>query len=249
MIYDIIIVYSVLVHCGRDGIMRKMINKIMVLVIALSILIAVVGVGGCGRAFAKEGHSDKLENFGNRYLLPNNHIRDQALDRFVVGVDISGQRVYLDEFAGYWRTAGVWNIGVVADDYYIDYLNTYHDFGGQVVYIQKIFSYNFLRQIEIVLEDVRSELNISSASIWERFNRVEIWIVYEEYRAPIVAHLQTIDLYQYDAIYFSIGPPSNTLPRRPYVYIIIVALIGITAIVAITVFFLVLYKLGNKESI
>ena len=231
--------------------MRKLINKIMALIIALSMLIAVVGVSGCGRAFAKEGHSDKLENFGNRYLLPNNHIRDQALDRFVVRVDISGQRVYLDEFAGYWRTAGVWNIGVVADDYYIDYLNTYHAFGGQVVYVQKIFSYNFLRQIETALDGVRLELNISSASIWERLNRVEIWIVYEEYRAPIVTHLQTIGLYQSGAIYFYVGPFDSTLlpPRRPYVYIIIIALIGITAIVTITVFFLVLYKLGNKESI
>jgi len=223
---------------------KKWLRMIIITMLMVAMLITTVGLAACD---ANRNNSDE------EYLPPQASltILEEALNIFRT-IDIVNEEeitVYTDCFAGSWHISrlGVWGIGVVANDYYIDSLNYKANFNGQVVYVRKEFSYNFLLKIFEALSnsDYRSSLGIISLSFSGKCNYIVVGLSNRQNTDGIIEYLQRIDLYEYGAVYFTIGTRRPSGPFRGVSYALIIGLIILLVLIVIA--FIIKYLKNPKD--
>lgn len=112
--------------------------------------------------------------------------------------------IYKDEYAGMFiDDNGFLNIGILGD---LNFPIDLRAASNNVIYKNYNFSYNYLQEIMLAIEDIMLENDIFSVGIDEEINAVFVELATEESVETIIEELQDKNLYSTDAIVFEIEP-------------------------------------------
>ena len=136
--------------------------------------------------------------FRKEYLIKRIKSNDREID------------VFKDEYAGmYIDDNGFLNIGVVNSESAKLNKKASKMNNGNVIYRDFDFSYNFLQEIMLVIEDMMLEYDVYAVGIDDETNSVFVELINEETIDVIISKLQEIELYEPNAIAFEVEPSMN----------------------------------------
>lgn len=195
--------------------MKKKLLSLVVFVIAIYLSVSI----STSVAFASEARLTKIEAASVEYFANVNRsveLREQAVSPYIARTaEQDGKKftVYSDDFAGVFiDEQGFLNIAVVGEP------QQKSRYGGQVIYKQFAFSYNYLQKVMNAVENVIDGYSIRAVGIDDLFNYVFIEMNDENDVAKIIEYLQRENLYEADALSFEVDPDARTVQDADTVY-------------------------------
>jgi len=184
---------------------NKIILSIILAIASISALVAIMANNNVENASASQQFGlFSITHFDNANK--SMAIVDQATSDFITAtIDSNGKKVieYSDNFAGRWLDEqGFLNIGLVANA--SKTRNIQRIFGIEVFYHYLNYSLNHLNNIKNATLPLIHYYDIHTLAIYEKYNRVQIYVSNSNSVYGVTSHLQKVGLYSTNSVKFVI---------------------------------------------
>ncbi|MCL2556613.1 MAG: hypothetical protein FWE03_06340 [Firmicutes bacterium] len=158
---------------------------------------------------------DVLSQFRNK-VINDNSLNNSAMDNCEAIIEQDTVE-YNDDFAGIFIDEyGMLNVGIVTNDRQVRQLNSNYD--GQVVYRNKQYSLNHLKNIKNFVWDIGNNYSIQKILIDEKLNHVTIELINENDIDLIIDYLIDKGLYSSTALNFEVDAERRIVPTSRTIY-------------------------------
>lgn len=120
--------------------------------------------------------------------------------------------IYTNNYAGcFIDDKGILNIGFLESEDFSSY-------EGHVQYIQREFSYNYLKEVKEAISDKMIEYGVNMVGLDEKLNQIKVYVPSQSIANNIIMYLQNINLYNKNAVDITVDPNNYVVPHSRTVY-------------------------------